>query len=76
MILSFNPLRVFLPLAFGLAVLGLVKLAYDWITQDFHLATNTLLILFAALQMLVIGLLADLVVRVSKPRDEVDPSSQ
>jgi glycosyltransferase involved in cell wall biosynthesis len=75
MILSFNPLRVFLPLAFGLTALGLVKLVYDWITKDFHLATNTLLILFAAFQMFAIGLLADLVVRVSRPKDEVDPAS-
>jgi glycosyltransferase involved in cell wall biosynthesis len=76
MILSFNPLRVFLPLAFGLTALGLGKIIYDWVTKDFHLATNTLVILFAAFQMFAIGLLADLVVRLGRPRDEVEPSSQ
>jgi hypothetical protein len=33
------------------------------------------LILFAAFQVIAIGLLADLVVRVNKRIDEVDPSS-
>ena len=36
--------------------------------HDFRLATNTLLILFAAFQVIAIGLLADLMVRLSKPR--------
>jgi polyisoprenyl-phosphate glycosyltransferase len=75
MILSFNPLRVFLPIGFALTALGVGKLAYDWITKDFHLATNTLLILFAAFQMFAIGLLADLVVRLTSPREEIDPAS-
>ncbi|MGZ4794851.1 MAG: glycosyltransferase family 2 protein [Acidimicrobiia bacterium] len=75
MILSYNPLRVFLPLALILATAGLVKLGYDWAERDFRLAANTLLILFAAFQFLAIGLLADLVVRLSKPRSEVDPAS-
>ncbi len=35
--------------------------------RDFRLAANTLLIFFAAFQLIAIGLLADLVVRVSKP---------
>jgi polyisoprenyl-phosphate glycosyltransferase len=74
MILTFNPLRVFLPLGLGLTVLGLGKLVYDWITKDFHLATNTLLILFSAFQIFAIGLLADLIVRLSRPANEVDPA--
>jgi polyisoprenyl-phosphate glycosyltransferase len=74
MILTFNPLRVFMPLSIGLAVIGLAKLGFDWSTRDFHLSANTLLIFFAALQLFSIGLLADLVVRLSKPRDQVDPA--
>ena len=38
------------------------------------LAANTLLIFFAALQLFSIGLLADLVVRLNRPRDQVDPA--
>ena len=75
MILSFNPLRVFLPVGFVLLATGLAKLAYDWTTRDFSLAPNTLLILFAAFQVFAIGLLADLVVRTTRPMEEVDPAS-
>jgi glycosyltransferase involved in cell wall biosynthesis len=75
MCLSYNPLRVFLPLFVILALVGAGKMVFDWIDHDFRLATNTLLILFAAFQLLAIGLLADLFVRLSKPRSEVDPAA-
>jgi glycosyltransferase involved in cell wall biosynthesis len=74
MILTFNPLRVFLPLSLTLAAIGFVKLGFDWATKDFRLTTNTLLVFFAALQLFSIGLLADLVVRLSKPQNQVDPA--
>lgn len=67
MILGYEPLRVFMPLGLALLLFGLGKLGFDVITKDLRLATNTLLILFAALQVISIGLLADLVVRVTKP---------
>jgi glycosyltransferase involved in cell wall biosynthesis len=75
LILSYNPLRVFLPVGFLLAAVGFGKLGYDWITKDFRVTTNTLLVIFAAFQVFAIGLLADLQVRLSKPRDEVDPAT-
>jgi glycosyltransferase involved in cell wall biosynthesis len=75
MILTFNPLRVFIPTGLALTLLGAGKLTFDLVTKDFRVASNTLLILFAAFQVFGIGLLADLVVRVNKPRDEVDPAS-
>jgi glycosyltransferase involved in cell wall biosynthesis len=74
MSLSYNPLKVFLPIGLALLALGAGKLVYDWIDKDFRLAANTLLILFAALQLLTIGLLADLVVRVTTPRSQVPPA--
>lgn len=67
MVLSYEPLRVFMPVGLALLFFGLGKLGYDVITKDLRLATNTLLILFAAFQVISIGLLADLVVRVTKP---------
>jgi polyisoprenyl-phosphate glycosyltransferase len=76
MILSYDPLRVFLPVGLILASAGIAKFAYDWATKDFRITTNTLLLLFAAFQVFAIGLLADLVVRVNRPRDEVDPAVQ
>jgi glycosyltransferase involved in cell wall biosynthesis len=75
MVLSYNPLRVFVPIGLTLTVIGLGKLTYDWVDRDFHLATNTLLVLFAALQTFTVGLLADLVVRSTKPEPEVDPAA-
>ncbi|HWH34902.1 MAG TPA: glycosyltransferase family 2 protein [Acidimicrobiales bacterium] len=75
LVLSYNPLRVFLPLAGVLMALGLLKLGYDAVDKDLRLATNTLLIFFAAFQLIVIGLLADLVVRVTRPAGEVEPAS-
>jgi glycosyltransferase involved in cell wall biosynthesis len=74
MVLSFNPLRFFMPLSITLTAIGVAKLTYDWSTKSFHLAANTLLIFFAALQLFSIGLLADLVVRLNKPQDQVDPA--
>jgi len=75
MMLSYNPLRIFLPLGMLLGVLGLAKLVYDWTSDEFQLAANTLLLLFASFQVLAIGLLADLVVRVTKPVHMVEPAS-
>ncbi|MDZ7734150.1 MAG: glycosyltransferase family 2 protein [Acidimicrobiia bacterium] len=75
MILSYNPLRVFLPIGLVLLIGGVAKLGFDWVDKDFRLAANTILILFAAFQTLAIGLLADLVVRMVKPEDQVDPAS-
>ncbi|HEY7439853.1 MAG TPA: glycosyltransferase family 2 protein [Acidimicrobiia bacterium] len=75
MALSYEPLRAFMPLGLALFAIGLGKLGYDVWGKDFRVAANTLLILFSALQVIVIGLLADLVVRVSKPRDEVAPAA-
>ena len=74
LVLSYNPLRVFVPVGLLFAALGAVKLGFDLVDQDFRVATNTLLLLFAALQVLSIGLLADLFVRLSRPRDELEPA--
>ncbi|HMJ76456.1 MAG TPA: glycosyltransferase family 2 protein, partial [Iamia sp.] len=66
MTLSFNPLRVFLPLGLILLTLGSGKLVYDVSVNDWKVAINTLLILFAAFQVFMIGMLADLVGRATR----------
>jgi glycosyltransferase involved in cell wall biosynthesis len=71
LVLSYNPLRAFGPVFGILATIGFVKLGFDLESKAWRVPTNTLLIIFAAFQVLVIGLLADLVVRVTRPRDEV-----
>lgn len=74
LVLSYNPLRVFLPIGVALSAVGFGKLVYDLIDKDFRPAANTMLLLFAAFQVFAIGLLADLIVRATKPREEVDPA--
>ncbi|MCU1455347.1 MAG: hypothetical protein JWN46_3493 [Acidimicrobiales bacterium] len=76
MVLSFNPLRVFLPVGLLLTLLGASKLIYDVSVHDFKVAINTLLILFAAFQVFVIGMLADLIGRATRARDEVQPAAR
>jgi len=75
MTLSFNPLRVFLPLGLILLTLGSGKLVYDVSVNDWKVAINTLLILFAAFQVFMIGMLADLVGRATRATDEVQPAA-
>lgn len=74
MMLSHDPLRVFMPLAAILGAVFAAKLGYDLTGKDLRVATNTLLLGFAALQTLAIGLLADLVVRASRPDRLVPPA--
>ena len=74
MTLSYNPLKVFMPIGLVLLALGFTKLGFDWAERDFRLAANTLLIFFAALQVITVGLLADLVVRATKTPTSVPPA--
>ncbi|MEM7140397.1 MAG: glycosyltransferase family 2 protein [Actinomycetota bacterium] len=73
MMLSYDPLRVVLPLATVLGLVFVGKLGYDLVDKDFRPAANTLLLGFALLQVLVVGLLADLVVRVTRPAQRIPP---
>jgi glycosyltransferase involved in cell wall biosynthesis len=75
MVLSYNPLRVFLPIGVTLGLVGTGKLVVDMVRGPWYVASNTLLILFAAFQVIAIGLLADLVVRATRSRSEEPPAS-
>ncbi len=75
MVLSYKPLRVFMPASLTLFAIASAKLGFDWWDRNFRLAANTLLIFFAAMVLLAIGLLADLIVRLAAPHDEVAPAS-
>jgi glycosyltransferase involved in cell wall biosynthesis len=61
-VLSFRPLRVFVPLALVLVLLSLGKIIYDITAYDFHLATSTVVLATLTFQIIVLGLIADLVV--------------
>jgi polyisoprenyl-phosphate glycosyltransferase len=75
MVLSYNPLRFFGPISAVLLAVGLVKLGFDVVDKDVRVATNTLVLLFFAIQLLVTGLLADLIVRVTRRDTTVPPAS-
>ena len=74
MVLAYDPLRVFIPVVSVLGALCTLKLGYDVATKDWRVATNTLLLGAAAVQMLAVGLLADLVVRTTRPRGLIPPA--
>ncbi len=75
LIMMYNPLRVLMPIALSLLGMGLVKLVYDLVTKNFRPAANTLLIFSAAFAVVLVAVLADLTVQVSKPRHSVEPAS-
>ena len=61
-ILYFNPLKIFLPISIGIGLLFAVSLAYDlFVLQD--LTEKTLIFLFGAVQLLAIGIIADLITK-------------
>jgi len=63
----FNPLKVFLPLSLFLLSFGGLKLIRDIIIYNFHVPTTTVLIMLTAIQVGVMGLLADLIVKKTTP---------
>lgn len=63
-IMYFDPLKVLLPVALLLGTVAVAKLVRDLVTyRTFYIPGDTLLIVFVAAQVFVIGLLADLIVR-------------
>ena len=61
-VLSFRPLRVFVPLATVFTLLSFAKVVYDINAYDFHLATSTVVLVTLTFQVIVLALIADLVV--------------
>ena len=76
MVLMFNPLRVFGPIGVTLLLVGAGKVVYDLLTKHGRIATNTIVVLFAAGVVIMLGLLADLLVQLNRPRDAVEPASR
>ncbi len=65
-VLMYRPLRVFVPISLFLILISLMKATYDVIVYDFHLATSTVVLLTVTFQVIVLGLIADLVVSLHK----------
>ena len=68
MVTFFNPIRVFFPLALVLLTIGFLKLVYDIVTDPFKVAITTVVVLMTGLQVLILGLLADLIVARTRHR--------
>ncbi|MGB6455688.1 MAG: glycosyltransferase family 2 protein [Streptosporangiaceae bacterium] len=63
MVMYFNPLKVLMPLALFLLVLGFAKGIYDMVAHPLYFAINTILIFVSGLIIATLALLADLIVR-------------
>jgi len=66
-IMYFNPLRIFLPVTLALLAVGLIKMIYDILTYNWHFAPSTVMLMLTVVQLGGLGLLADLIVRKSRP---------
>jgi glycosyltransferase involved in cell wall biosynthesis len=76
LIFTFNPMQVFGPLGGVILLTGLGKLVYDVSTRDFYVRSNTMLLIFMGFQILSIGLLADVVARNARSKNDVDPATR
>jgi polyisoprenyl-phosphate glycosyltransferase len=76
MVLMFNPLRVFGPIGLTFLAVGAGKIIYDLTTKHGRIATNTIVVLFAAGVVVMLGLLADLLVQLTRPREAVEPAAR
>jgi len=74
MVLFYSPLKVFMPPATLLGLVGVGKLAFDLVQKDFRVATNTLVVLGVAIALAIMGMLADLLVQLNKRRHDVIPA--
>jgi polyisoprenyl-phosphate glycosyltransferase len=63
MVMYFNPLKVLMPLALFLLVLGFLKGSYDMVMHPPHFANDTILIFVTGMILASMALLADLIVR-------------
>jgi glycosyltransferase involved in cell wall biosynthesis len=57
----FSPLKIFLPLALVLLLGGFAKMISDFIRFNWHIAPSTVILLLGGLQLLVLGLIADMI---------------
>ncbi len=62
-VMYFNPIKIFLPVGLLLFLAGVVRQFVQFYTVNFHVQSSNVLLVLAGLNILMIGLLADLVVR-------------
>lgn len=75
MVLSYSPLKVLMPPAIFLGLVGIGKLVFDLYDKDFRIGTNTIVLLGVAVSLALLGMLADLLVQLNKKRHDVLPAT-
>ncbi len=75
MVLSYQPLKVLMPPAIVLGVIGFAKLVYDLFDKNGRIGSNTIVILGAAMSLALLAMLADLLVHLNKKRHDVIPAT-
>ncbi len=75
MMLMYNPLRVFMPPAMLVLLIGGAKVVYDIFDKDWRLGTNTLALLGLGLTLAIVGMIADLMVSLNKRQDYELPAT-
>ena len=75
MVLSYSPLKVFMPPAVFLFLIGTGKLIFDMYDKNFRVGTNTLVVLGAAVALATLGMLADLLVHLNRKRHDILPAT-
>lgn len=75
MMLMYNPLRVFMPPAVLIMLIGAAKVVYDVFDKNWRLGTNTLAILGLGLTLAIVGMIADLMVSLNKRQDYEMPAT-
>ena len=76
LIFTFNPMRFFGPLGFVILGVGLGKLVWDVTQKFFYVPADTLLLIFMGFQILSIGLLADVVARNARSKNDIEPATR
>lgn len=72
MVMMYNPLKVFMPMGGLLFLIAFAKTTFDVVTRDFYITSNSIVLIFVSLQVIAIGLLADLTSRLFRQRDSID----
>jgi len=75
MVLLYSPLKVFMPPAVLIGLMGLGKLVFDLVQKDFRVATNTLVVVGVAMAFAILGMLADMLVQLNRRRHDVLPET-
>ena len=76
MVLSWNPLKVLMPPAVVLGLIGAGKVIFDIVDKNWRMGTNTIVILGAAIAIALLGMVADLMVHLSRQRYNVIPATR